>query len=227
MLAHPPADSFYMTVLADDAWVVAARARAQRGNWERDSDTIFKELRKQAEVIQASLPALPACPFCASHPPMMKFPRHELLTMDPFLYCGTCYGFWAVGDAISRGVADRGFDHPALRAIPAPRRCKECMGHLKPDNVCAKCGKEPAVLGCPNCSQPMQRFIEKGIHLDQCAPCRGTWFDTGEISAVYDLESPQSLAMATVDENAADNVAPPWLLAAQVLGRVFLPFLPL
>ena len=216
-----------MTISADEEWLASARARAQRGNWERDSDLIFKELRKQADEIQATTPASPGCPACASHPPMEKFPRHELLSIDPFLYCKVCYGFWAVGDALTRGVADPGFDHPALRAVPAPRRCKSCMGHLKPDNVCAKCGEAPALLACPSCSKTMERFKEHGMYLDQCPPCRGTWFDTGEIATVYDLEEPQSLAMSTINENEMDDSPPDWLTAAMILGRAFLPFLPL
>lgn len=158
---------------------------------------------------------------------MEQFPRHELLSMDPFLYCKACYGFWAVGDAVTGGVADEGFDHPALRAVPAPRRCRECMGYLKPDNVCARCGKAPALLNCPNCAKPMERFQEHGIYLDQCVPCRGTWFDTGEIGAIYHMEEPQGLAMSTVDEHGTDNAPPAWLAAAGILARVFLPFLPL
>lgn len=216
-----------MNLSADEAWVAAARKRAQQGSWERDSDTVFAELRKQAEALHASQPQSPGCPACALHPPMLSFPRYELVSMDPFLYCGACYGFWAIGDALGNGVADPGFDHPALRAVPAPQRCKECMGFLKPDNVCAKCGKAPATLDCPVCAQPMERFSERGIFLDQCGPCRGTWFDTGEIAAVYQLVPPQGLAMSTVDEHATDDELPGWLLAAGALARAFLPFLPL
>ena len=216
-----------MTVSADDRWLADARARVGSGGWERDAETIYAELRRQAEHQHSSevASALGACPACAAHPSLLKFPRHELLTNDPIAYCGTCYGFWAVGDALSRGVADAGYVHPALEAVPAPRRCKRCFGHLKPDDVCAKCGQPPEALSCPLCQSPMQRFKQGSVSLDQCSACQGTWFDTGEITAVYKLKPAQSLAMATVDEHATDSQPPAWLLAAHILGRMFLPFL--
>ena len=71
----------------------------------------------------------------------------------------------------------------------------------------------------------MDRVYDAGVRLDHCAPCAGTWFDTGEIGAVHKLVPAQGLAMSTVDETAADDEAPAWLLAASILARVFLPFL--
>lgn len=219
------ADDRGMTISSDERWLADARARAAAGRWEREAETVFSELRRQAEARVASQPPEPRCPACPGHPSMRAFPRYELISSDPFLYCPVCYGFWAVGDALARGVADAGFVHPALEAVPAPRRCKKCFGHLKPDNVCAKCGEAPDLLPCPLCSKPMERFERESMQLDECAPCRGTWFDTGEIARVFKLEPVQGLAASTVDENAPDEVPPPWLLAASVLVRMFLPFL--
>ena len=213
-----------MSLAADERWLADARARAASGEWERDADAIFAELKRQAGENATAIPPEPGCPSCATHPAMRAFPRYELVSVDPFLYCGACYGFWAEGDALSRGVSDPGFAHPALEAAPAPRRCKACFGHLKPDNVCAKCGETPPLLGCPRCSAEMERFENGGVLLDQCAACRGTWFDTGEIARVYKLGPAQGLAMSTVDEHALDEMPPPWLLAVEVLARVFLPF---
>jgi Zn-finger nucleic acid-binding protein len=158
------------------------------------------------------------------HPPMQPFPRYELVSADPFLFCGRCYGFWAEGDALARGVADAGYVHPALDAAVAPRRCKKCFGHLKPNNECAKCGEAPDVYRCPACSKPMERLEQAGVHLDRCNPCNGTWFDTGEIARVYRLAPVQGLAASTVDEHALDGEPPAWMHAAWILARVFLPF---
>jgi hypothetical protein len=217
-----------MTVSADEQWIASARERIGRsGTWERDIEVIAKELRAESAERNRSEPALPSCPACQGHPPMRTFPRHELLTVDPLLFCGNCYGFWATGDALARGVADPGYVHPALEAVPAPRRCRSCMGHLKDDDSCRKCGRTAPALRCPQCDAPMERSEHKGVRLDHCAPCRGTWFDVGEIVSVYKLVPQQGLAMSTVDENAADNVPPEWWLAASVLARVFLPWLPL
>ena len=70
----------------------------------------------------------------------------------------------------------------------------------------------------------MSRFYDAGVRLDRCASCNGTWFDTGEIATVHKLVPAQGLAMSTVDETAADDEPPAWLLAASILARVFLPF---
>jgi len=217
------ADYHFVTV-SDDQWVAAARARAASGEWERPAEVILAELRQQAAAKTASQPPLPPCPACAEHPAMLKLPRYELLTQDPLLYCGACYGFWAVGDSLARGVADPGYIHPALETTTAPRRCRTCFGHLKPDDTCAKCGGRSPELNCPACGAPMERFDQGGVRLDQCAPCRGTWFDTGEIVAAYKLVPVQSLAMSTVDELASENEPPAWWIAASILGRLFIAF---
>lgn len=216
-----------MTVSADDRWLADARARASAGGWERSADTIFAELRKQAATLPAARPSAVTCPACEGRPGLLDFPRYELLSADPITYCGACYGFWAVGDSLARGVADPGVSHPALEAVPAPRRCRYCFGHLKPDDTCAKCAKAPPALECPACGQTMQRFKEGQVRLDQCTACRGTWFDVGEIAAVYKLKPAQSLAMSTVDEHAMDDEMPGWLVAVHTLSRLLLPFVPL
>lgn len=72
----------------------------------------------------------------------------------------------------------------------------------------------------------MERVEREGVTLDQCAPCAGVWFDTGEIAAVYKLSPPQGLAASLVDEHATDGATPDWLSAAMIAGRIALPFLP-
>lgn len=153
--------------------------------------------------------------------------RYELQTIDPLRFCQNCYGFWAVGDSLSRGVADPGTGHPALEQSMAPRRCRACHGRLKPDHTCRECGQPLPTLSCPACGQPMQRMEKDGILLDQCAPCRGVWFDIGEIVAVYSLVPAQGLAASTVDEHAHDDEPPAWAVALGVASRAILPFLPL
>ena len=154
-------------------------------------------------------------------------PRFELQTVSPLMYCNACYGFWSTGDALSRGPVDPGVVHPALEAARAPRRCRACFGHLKPDHTCAKCGKALPPLDCPNCGKTMERIERDGIQLDKCEPCTGVWFDTGEIAAVHRLVPAQGLAASTVDEHASDDEPPGWLTAAMMVGRVLVPFLPI
>lgn len=221
------ADSHGMTSVSDDVWLARARQRAAGGSWERDADTIFADLRREAEQLRARRPPAPRCPYCVEKPELLVFPRFELLSADPLLFCGVCRGFWAKGDSLARGVADPGFDHPALRTVEAPRRCRACFGHLKPDHTCAKCGEAAPLVRCPECGREMERFEKDGALLDQCPPCRGIWFDMGEIARVYSLKAPQGLAAATVDEHAADGEPAGWLMALGVLGRMVFPFLPL
>jgi len=211
--------------ISDEEWLAAARARAASGSWERDADTVFAELKASAPRPEA-VPKILHCPYCDEHPPLSVLQRFEQQTNSPLRYCNTCYGFWAVGDALTAGVSDPMEEHPALFATRGPKRCRNCFGHLKPDGVRAKCGKPLPPLNCPGCQAQMERIDREGVTLDQCAPCTGVWFDTGEIAAVFKLQPPQGLAASRIDENATDDGPPDWLSAAMILSRLFLPFLP-
>jgi len=211
--------------ISDDQWVAAARARAAGGAWERDPGDIFAGLRREVAE-RPPVPGQPGCPYCPDHPEMAILRRYELQTIDPLRFCSRCYGFWAVGDSLARGVADPGFVHPALEQVPAPLRCRSCHGRLKPDYTCRGCGKQLPTLGCPGCDRPMERFEKGGILLDQCGPCGGTWFDVGEIVAVYNLAPVQGLAASTVDEHGHEDEPPPWAIALNVASRMLFPFLP-
>ena len=211
---------------SDEAWLAAARARASAGEWERPAEAMFADVKRHATARAASEPATPKCPYCSEHPALLRFQRFELQTIEPLLFCGSCFGFWAKGDALARGVADPGHAHPALEAGLAPRRCRACFGHLKPDNTCAKCGQPLPSLQCPACSATMERFDKEGVTLDQCAACNGVWFDIGEIVRVYGVARVQGLAASTVDEHAYDDEPPGWLIALNVVSRIAFPFLP-
>jgi Zn-finger nucleic acid-binding protein len=212
----------------DEEWLREARMRAQRGQWERDPEEIYRDLRA-ARAATMPLPAGgPPCPYCAEHPPMQKFWRYEVQTMDPLYCCPKCYGFWATGDSLARGVADPASAyHPALAQAMAPKRCRACHGRLKPEGTCRKCGESLPLLTCPACSKPMERFEKDGVTLDQCGPCRGTWFDVGEITAVYSIAPPQGLAASTVDEHATDDLPSGWMMALDIASRLAFPFLPI
>jgi Zn-finger nucleic acid-binding protein len=214
-----------VTTTADDRWLADARARAASGSWERNTDAIFADLRRHAAQFPRPEPQSP-CPYCSDHPEMSVFRRFELQTIDPLRFCTRCYGFWAVGDSLARGVADPGAGHPALEQAMAPRRCRACHGRLKPDDTCRSCGKSLPALNCPDCGKPMERYERNGVVLDQCAPCRGTWFDIGEIVAVYQLAPHQGLAASTVDEHATDDEPPAWVIALNLISRMVFPFLP-
>ena len=72
----------------------------------------------------------------------------------------------------------------------------------------------------------MERHEQEGIVLDQCGPCRGTWFDIGEVVVVHKLPRHQGLAASTVDEHGAANEPPGWTVALGIISRLVFPFLP-
>ena len=72
----------------------------------------------------------------------------------------------------------------------------------------------------------MERYENSVITLDKCSECRGTWFDIGEISAVYQLKPFQDLAASTVDETAPENDVNGFMFALDVASRLAFPFLP-
>jgi Zn-finger nucleic acid-binding protein len=210
----------------DAAWLAEARARVARGGpWERSRAEVERAAHAVRDARRAAAPAPLSCPFWDHHPPLETLRRYELVTNTPLRYCPNCYGFWAAGDSLAGGVADPYDDHPALRAGPPPRRCRACHGHLKPNGDCTKCKRPLPPATCPSCRKPMARFERKGITVDGCDTCHGIWFDMGEITAVFEIPAPQGLAASTVDEHATDDEPPSWLVALDILARLFIPFI--
>jgi len=64
----------------------------------------------------------------------------------------------------------------------------------------------------------------RGVTVDSCDRCRGTWFDVGEIALAFGLQPAQSLAMQTIDEHAADGERSGWLIAVETVLRLFFQF---
>lgn len=44
-------------------------------------------------------------------------------------------------------------------------------------------------LACPKCGAEMRTYERSGIHVDQCAECRGIFLDRGEIERLIDAET--------------------------------------
>lgn len=44
-----------------------------------------------------------------------------------------------------------------------------------------------AVASCPRCSVPLAHAERRGIVLELCTECRGTWFDAGELTVLLEL----------------------------------------
>lgn len=212
--------------LTDDEWVARARARvANGGSWETPpEEELTAADRPVSEAGPAPAPNL-ACPYCDAHPPLEPVQRFEAVSATPLMRCPACYGFWAARDVLTGGVRDAYDDDPSFTAALAPPRCRACMGHLKPDGVCSKCGALPPVRTCPACNKPMERSIQKGMALDACPACGGTWFDIGELGHLYGMQPIQSYPASLVDEHACDDEAPGWLIMARTMLRLVAPFL--
>ena len=46
-----------------------------------------------------------------------------------------------------------------------------------------------ASLTCPKCHAAMRTYERSGVHVDQCAQCRGIFLDRGELERLVDAES--------------------------------------
>ena len=43
-------------------------------------------------------------------------------------------------------------------------------------------------LTCPKCQGTMRNYERNGVHVDQCADCRGIFLDRGELEQLMDAE---------------------------------------
>jgi len=165
------------------------------------------------------------CPACDGAPALDVFRRYELLTAEPLRYCPRCYGFWAVGDALSLGVTDPGAArHPAVLAVQAPMRCRVCLAYLDARGACRKCGAQLPPYACPACGVTMARRTDGGVTLDSCSACSGTWFDVGEIAAVYGLAPPPTAMTKVYGELEPVDERDLIATALSLVARLFLPF---
>ncbi len=48
--------------------------------------------------------------------------------------------------------------------------------------------RELHLMKCPKCGMDLHTFELKGVKLDRCVSCHGTWFDAGEIEQVMGQE---------------------------------------
>jgi len=44
-------------------------------------------------------------------------------------------------------------------------------------------------MTCPKCGGPMRTYERNGVHVDQCADCRGIFLDRGELERLIDAEN--------------------------------------
>jgi hypothetical protein len=61
------------------------------------------------------------------------------------------------------------------------------------------------------------------VHLDACEPCRGTWFDVGELAALFGLSEPYRPAAGAMAMGADEATVPHWQVALDVVFALLLP----
>ena len=65
-------------------------------------------------------------------------------------------------------------------------------------------------LTCPKCHGDMRTYERSGVHVDQCAECRGIFLDRGELERLIDGENSWADRVAAPPQApAAPPAAPP------------------
>ena len=54
-------------------------------------------------------------------------------------------------------------------------------------------------MKCPKCGNDLQTVQYKGIDVDRCFHCHGTWFDEGELEKLSNAEGPHRVIDAVVN----------------------------
>src|SRR3954447_16877270 len=76
-------------------------------------------------------------------------------------------------------------------------------------------------MTCPKCSGPMRTYERNGVHVDQCADCRGIFLDRGELERLIDAENAWHGASREMRSSAAPAAGGSGLgaVVSEVLGQ--------
>jgi Zn-finger nucleic acid-binding protein len=66
-----------------------------------------------------------------------------------------------------------------------------------------------STLTCPKCHGEMRNYERSGVHVDQCAECRGIFLDRGELERLIDAENSWADRVAAPAPAAPAAPAPP------------------
>lgn len=59
--------------------------------------------------------------------------------------------------------------------------------------------KQAHHMHCPKCGQELQGINFRGVHVDRCFHCNGTWLDAGEIEKLAAKEHQHHVLQAIID----------------------------
>jgi Zn-finger nucleic acid-binding protein len=78
-------------------------------------------------------------------------------------------------------------------------------------------------LVCPKCQGTMRTYERNGVHVDQCADCRGIFLDRGELERLVDAENawhgPPAAAPPAHQQPAQPLASSLGAVVSEVLGR--------
>ncbi|PFG73901.1 zf-TFIIB domain-containing protein [Tepidiforma thermophila] len=190
----------------DAAWLRAARQRAAAGSWEREPGEVLAALADAPRA--AAPPGAIRCPACPAPPPLAPYRRPGGSPL-PVHVCETCWGAWVPDAIVAAGI-------PPDAVPPAVAAAGPAHGGSAP-------AAQPA-RPCPACSSPMEHIPAAGAVLDRCPACRSTWFDTGELAAVYGMVPLVSDSTASADAPDGSPV-PAWQVVLDLALLLIAPHL--
>jgi Zn-finger nucleic acid-binding protein len=123
------------------------------------------------------------CPVCVERSVLRPLDLQGSLRV-PLHRCDSCHGVWT--DAETAAVAAEHYheSHYATRPGHGRQSCRGCGRHLaKLEHECPNC-ETCQVLPCLSCGRGMRLVETAGVTLDVCVPCRGVWFDRGELGLI-------------------------------------------
>jgi Zn-finger nucleic acid-binding protein len=74
-------------------------------------------------------------------------------------------------------------------------------------------------LTCPKCQGPMRTYERNGVHVDQCAECRGIFLDRGELERLIDAEEQYHAAPAAKPQSAAPQAGQLGAIVSEVVRQ--------
>jgi Zn-finger nucleic acid-binding protein len=81
-------------------------------------------------------------------------------------------------------------------------------------------------LTCPKCHGSMRTYERNGVHVDQCADCRGIFLDRGELDQLIDAENawhggtPQSQQSTRSDSHSSSSSGGLGAVVGEVMRQV-------
>lgn len=134
-------------------------------------------------------------------------------------YCQRCGGIWFDEGEVRRL---RGLNPKALWAKVALRdaayrmKCHNCHASMgRNDSRCGACGWTNT-LDCPVCAKYLETVEHGGLRLDVCRRCRGAWFDSVELSRIWN-RSVDALAARRNRGRSPDRVEADWFFLPDVI----------